>query len=99
MSNLPIACTLSPGELNGRLALVDDLVADALVAREPIPGGMRARFRAAPDIERRVRELAAAEARCCAFLGFAVHVEADVVLLDVTGAPDAQPAIRELLRA
>jgi hypothetical protein len=99
MTDLPIACTLSPGELGERLALVDGLVADALVAREPIPGGIRARFRAAPGVERRVRELAAGESRCCAFLDFDVRVDGEAVLLDVTGSPDAMPAIQELLRA
>jgi hypothetical protein len=97
MPDLPIACTLSPGELQDRLELVEELTEDAPVAREPIAGGIRARFRAGPGVERRVRELAAAEARCCAFLDFAVRVEPDAVLLDVTGAPDALPAIRELL--
>jgi MerR family transcriptional regulator, copper efflux regulator len=97
MDELPIACTLSPGELHERRALIGSLTGDALIAREPIAGGVRARFRAAPGVERRVRELAAAEARCCPFLELAVTTAPDTVLLDVTGAPAAQPVIAELL--
>jgi hypothetical protein len=42
-----------------------------------------------------VRALAAAEARCCAFLSFRIETTDDEVLLDITGAPDARPVINE----
>ena len=97
MSDQPIACTLAPDQMRGRMSLIDTLAADALIGQQPIEGGIRARFRAEPGIERRVRELAAAESRCCAFLRFDVHRHEHVVVLDITGSPDAQPAIRTML--
>jgi hypothetical protein len=95
MSDQPIACTLAPDQLRGRMALVDTLASDALLAQGPIDGGVRARFRDEPGIERRVRELAAAESQCCAFLRFDVHRDGQALLLDITGSPEAQPAIKE----
>ena len=91
----PIVCTLNPAEMRDRGARVDALAADALLSRERIDGGRRHRFRADDAVEREVRELAALESRCCAFLTFAVAREPDAVVLDVTGAPDAQPVIEQ----
>jgi hypothetical protein len=93
MTDQPIACTLPAGEMPARLALVDTLAADALLDRQPIPGGVRSRFRAAPEVERRVHELVALESRCCAFLRFEVARDDESIVLDITGAPDAQPVI------
>jgi hypothetical protein len=92
-AELPIACTLPPADVSGRLELIDALAAEALLDQRPIAGGLRARFRDAPGIDARVRGLAAAEAECCAFLRFEVAREGGAVTLDITGAPDAQPVI------
>jgi hypothetical protein len=90
MTDLPIACTLPAAAVPDRLALIESL---APLDREPIPGGSRLRFR--PDAEPRVRELVALEAECCPFLTFAVTRDDDAVVVDVTGAPDAQPVIAQ----
>lgn len=96
MSDQPIACTLTPELQRDRISLIATLVSDALVGHEPIDGGVRARFRNEPGIEQRVRDLAAAEAQCCAFLRFDICHDANAVLLDITGSPQAQPAIRAM---
>src|SRR3712207_5907742 len=61
MTDLPIACTLTPGAMTDRLAFIDKLRSDALVSREATPSGLRVRLRGGDDVERRVRELIAAE--------------------------------------
>jgi hypothetical protein len=99
MSDQPIACTLAPDQIRGRMSLIDTLAWNALLAQETIEGGIRARFGAKPGIEQRVRELAAAESQCCAFLRFHVHRDGQDVVLDITGSPEAQPAIREFFPA
>ena len=38
MTDIPIACTLSPDGLNDRLALIDTLAADGLLDRAQTPG-------------------------------------------------------------
>ena|SRR5215207_2289927 len=93
MPDLPIACTLSPDGLTERLALIDVLAADGMLARSATHGGIRVRLRDDPEIERRARQLAAAESRCCAFLDFAVWREEGAVWLEVSGPPDARPVI------
>jgi hypothetical protein len=98
-TDLPIACTLNPAEMRDRLAAIDALASDALLDQREIPGGLRTTFRDAPDVERRVRELVAAESRCCAFLSFAVGREDDTLWLDITGAPEARPVIDQFFAA
>jgi hypothetical protein len=89
-----IACTLSPARVPGRLALIEGLARDALVDQEPIPGGVRSRFRAAA--ESRVRRLAGLESRCCAFLDFTIARDGEAIVLDITGPPEARPVIEQL---
>jgi hypothetical protein len=93
MSDLPIACTLTPGDMTKRLALIDALSDDALLDRAKTEEGVRVRLRDTPDIERRTRELVAAESACCAFLDFDLRREDGALVLDITGPADARPVI------
>ena len=99
MSEIPIACTLSPNQVRDRMTFIDELVADALLAQHEIERGVRSRFRDAPDVERRIRELVAAESSCCGFLSFAVGRDDGQLWLDITGAPEAKPAIERFFAA
>ena len=93
MTDLPIACTLSRDGLAARLALIDALAADGLLDRSPTDAGLRVRLRDTPDIERRTRDLVAAESACCAFLDFALDREGGDLVLDISGPEDARPVI------
>ena len=93
MTELPIACTLSPDGLASRLALIDALATDGLLGRTPTDSGLRVRLRDTPEIERRTRELVAAESRCCAFLDFRLAREDDDLVLDIAGPEVARPVI------
>jgi hypothetical protein len=95
MTDQPIACTLPVTRVPERLALIGALAGDALVDHAPIDGGVRWRFRDAPGIERRVREVAALESQCCAFLSFRIARDEDAIVLDVTGPADALGVIEE----
>jgi hypothetical protein len=99
MPDLPMACTLSPDGMTARLALIDALAADGLLDRTPTASGIRVRLRDTPDIERRTRELVAAESACCAFLDFTLRRETGDLLLDITGPQDARPAIEMFFAA
>jgi hypothetical protein len=99
MTEIPMACTLSPDRMRDRAALIDGLARDALIAREEIAGGVRSRLRDAPGVERRARELVAAETECCAFLSFELERHGGELWLDVTGAPEARPVIEEFFAA
>ena len=93
MTDIPIACTLSPDGLQARLALIDTLAADGLLSRTATPSGMRIRLRDEPGIEQRTRQLVAAESRCCAFLTFQLGRDAGDLVLDIAGPRDARPVI------
>jgi hypothetical protein len=79
--------------MTARLALIDALAADGLIDRTPTDAGLRVRLRDTPQIERRTRELVAAESRCCAFLDFTLAREDGALVLDIAGPDDARPVI------
>jgi hypothetical protein len=93
MTEIPIACTLSPDGLTARLALIDALAADGLLDRAKTPSGTRVRLRDEPHVEQRTRELMAAESRCCAFLTFQLGRDAGDLVLDISGPEDARPVM------
>jgi hypothetical protein len=93
MPDLPIACTLSGGDMTARLALIDALTADGLLERTTTDAGLRVRLRDTPEIEQRTRELVAAESDCCAFLDFRLARDAGDLVLDISGPEDARPVI------
>jgi hypothetical protein len=96
MSDLPIACTLTAHEARDRAELVRRLFADALIERRATRAGMRGRFRDSAGVERRLRDLVAAEAVCCPFLSFNVARENGELWLEVTSAPEGRRVIEQL---
>jgi len=93
VTELPIACTLTPDGMTARLELIDALAADGLLDRTPTDNGLRVRLRDTPEIEQRTRDLVAAESACCAFLDFDLGREDGDLVLDITGPADARPVI------
>lgn len=91
MSDIPIACTLSEDQMADRVGFVERLVADAMLGQDEIGGGVRSRFRDTPDVERRLHELVAAEASCCAFLTLSVTRQQGELWLEITGPDEAAP--------
>jgi hypothetical protein len=92
----PVVCSLSPDGLHERKALIDELLARGLTGLTPIPGGVRDRLTPGPGIRADLDALVELEARCCAFLSLTVAVADGAIVLDVTGAPEAQTLIAEL---
>jgi hypothetical protein len=95
VNQVPIACSLDAGALSARLKHFDDLRREALLDRRAIQDGLRVRLRAAPGVERRTRELIAAEAQCCPFLSFDLCRHERELVLDITGPAGARPIIDE----
>jgi hypothetical protein len=94
--NEPIACTLSASDYGARAQQMAELARDALRSRQPIPDGVRLTFNPGRGTERQLREIVAAEARCCAFLRMELRSGADGLILDITGPDQAEPIIAEL---
>ena len=87
---MPIVCDMSTAPDTGpqRLAEYDKLFSSHLLSRERRSDGIRFRLRADPGVEVWVRDLAAREKACCAFLDSQIAVEGDQVLWDITTIDD-----------
>ena len=88
MNLLPIACTLAPGELQERLALIRGLTAEAVLGLDR--NGLRLALRYAPEAVERVRAMVDIEQHCCAFLNFQVREQPDVVHVTITALESAR---------
>ena len=87
---------MTSADYAARAEATADLARRALRSREPIANGTRLTFAAAVDIERELREVIAAEARCCAFLRMDLRPGAHAWVLEVTGPAEAEPIIAQL---
>ncbi len=90
-----IACSLDGVGQQARLSDWAELLRQA-TSREATGDGRRVRysFAAADGLERRIRDLAAAEQACCSFLGFAVSRTGGQIEMTVTAPSDGQDALR-----
>ena len=93
MTDLPIACTLTSDAISDRLAFIEKLTHDGLIARESTDTGLRVRLRDTQDVERRARELIAAESSCCSFLTSSLERVDGELVLEIRGPDDARPII------
>jgi len=93
MTELPVACCLSAGELEQREREISALFADALTGAAPADRRLELRFSGGPEILRRVEALAAAERRCCAFLTFTVTGGENAPALAIEAPPGAEETL------
>ena len=94
LKSLPIACTLTPGDLRARLSLIQTLAAEALVGYDR--DGLVLTLRYLPDAVERVRAMVASERHCCGFLNFDVREQPNVVHVTITAPENARDAADEL---
>jgi DNA-binding transcriptional MerR regulator len=89
---LPVACTLAPGDMHDRLDLWDRVLAGA-IRRLALPsGGLRIEFGDSIDVES-LAGLVVAEQGCCAFFRFAITVDHRGVALEVDAPAEARDLI------
>jgi hypothetical protein len=90
-----IACTLPIVEADDRLKALQSLVSGRLTSTLRDGDGLRIRIdrEGDADLETKVAEWADAEKGCCAFLGFALESDADMVTLDITAPTTAAPTL------
>jgi len=101
MTDLPVACTLSPAALRARRErLLSELVRRA-EDHEQLPEGHRLRFAATEDTLSIIARTVEAERQCCRFLRFQITVEPDggPIVLELSGPPGTREFISALLEA
>jgi hypothetical protein len=96
---LPIACSLSAGELHVRQTHIAELGRDALVSATV--DGRRAdlHFKGGAAVRERVDRFVAAESECCAFLTMHAEETPSEVRLTIDAPDGAQPVLEELVAA
>jgi hypothetical protein len=95
-TDVPTACTLSPGRYADRTGELADLAVRALRSREQTQAGERLVFTDTPEVEQELRAAIHAESSCCAFLAMDLQRSGDGLVLDITGPEEARPIIAEL---
>jgi hypothetical protein len=92
----PIACTLDGQGFRHRLDEFRQAFERGYLGGERIPGGVRWRFRAAPELERDLRSLAEREQACCRFFRFDIRTIGDLIHWDTrVDDADAEPVLQE----
>ena len=86
----PIACCLSDGDYQRRIAWIADLTREALQTHER--DDLMLRLVYAPEAAAKVRALVEQERICCAFLTFEVHEHSDAMYVTITAPEDARRA-------
>ena len=89
-SELPLACTLGPADGLTRVARWRRLARLAAPEAVATPGRLEVRYRPVEGVAEELRELAAAEQDCCAFVTWGVTVDEGVPTLHVD-APENRP--------
>jgi hypothetical protein len=94
MESLPIVCTLSAADQAARAAAARTIASEWMLGAQITDRGASMRFRA--EAESDLRELIAAESKCCEFLDFELRAETPGLRLTVEGPEGARPIILEL---
>jgi hypothetical protein len=89
----PVACTLSPADLEDREGAWAKLMSSGLVKRDVVPGGIR--LTPAPGAAAALIELIDLERECCAWIRFDVS-NSSVVTLTAEG--DGEAVLAEMFR-
>ena len=99
MSDVPIACTLSPDALKTRRAGLLAGLFQRAEHHELTELGIRMRFAPATGVVAAIARVVDAERQCCRFLRFAMSVEPDggPILLELTGPPGTREFLAGLV--
>jgi hypothetical protein len=95
----PVACSLSAGDLEQRLAAIAAIGADSLISSEIDGDRHLLRFRSSEPARRRLEEIVAAEAECCSFLDLSLAEEEGELTLSIAAPGDGRAVADELARA
>ncbi len=90
------ACTLPELELRRRGRDWAAVIDEALVARAPVPGGVRLTFRPHRPVVDNLAGLVHAERECCGWASWTLISTSEAAVLDVTAEGDLAETVRSL---
>jgi hypothetical protein len=95
---LPIACTLSDGEMQERRRTILDSLRGTILNVVSLPLGYVYRFEPTSETVAFLSRLVDLERRCCPFLTFRIVVEAGnrPIYLEITGPAESKALIADL---
>jgi hypothetical protein len=98
MTDLPVACTLSPDALKARRENLLNALLRRARERHELPNGCRLRFAPEGDILVDIARTVDAERQCCRFLQFTIAVEPGEgpITLDLTGPPGTREFLADM---
>jgi hypothetical protein len=97
--SLPIACSLSAGDLKQRLSAIAEIGEESLIDHATEDGRHLLRFRSDAETRKRLEEIVAAEMECCSFLDLALEERGGTLILSVAAPQDGQLVADELTAA
>jgi len=98
LTDAPITCSLSAGDLEKRLADIAAIGKESLIGHETEEGRHLLRFRPDAATRRRLEKIVAAEAQCCSFLDLALEGRGAELILTVASPEDGR-AVADVLAA
>lgn len=93
---VPIACTLTSGDLAVQAADWRRVRAASGLGRQETADGLRLRFRADAGVEQELRRLVATENVCCSWAAWSVETAVDEVTVLISSSGDGVAAARAL---
>ena len=92
----PNGCTLESDELVTRIAEWREVSAQAL-SRKVEPARITSVYPPDPQLLKRLEDLIAAEAECCAFLEFTIQAGTDQTIVQLSFPEEARPLIEAVM--
>jgi hypothetical protein len=99
MSNLPIACTLTPGDLRRRASELLPALVTRAESYERLDEGLRLRFAASSETLQAITRVLDTERQCCQFFRFQLTIEPGLgpMVLDVQGPAGTAEFLADLI--
>jgi hypothetical protein len=93
---VPVACSLTPTDLDKQSSRWERLAARALTERAETEHGLRLSFRPEPGAEEELRQLVAVENECCRWATWTVDTRAGQIVLDARSDGDGISALHNM---
>jgi hypothetical protein len=96
-SEIPLACSLSPGDYRERLEQIREIGRQVLIAADDRGEGVRLVFADDPGVQADLAGIVEAEAACCPFLDLELGHGPEGIWLTIEAPTEAAPLVSDLV--